>query len=465
MADADLNIKVGVQDNASAKLKGIGANMQRMGATFRKVGIGMIAVGAAIGAGIFAMAKKFANAGDEVAKMAKRTGFAVETLSELRHVASITGTDLSSIEKATKRMSKSIIDADRGLETYARSFRELGLNIAELRTMSPEEQFWAISMAMAELEDVTMKAALAQEIFGKAGTDLLPMLAEGQAGIQALRDEAHELGVVFDEESAKAAEDFNDALQRLQTSVQGAGAAFIEDMMPTLTDFANKAVEIIGNVKDWIEANNGLAKALAIVAAVLVVGGGILFGLGMLAKAIIAINTALIIMHSLSPAGWAILAVGAGLATAAIIGMNKAMGDMFEVPGPDLGIYPGATPPPPAIPSTTKPTSTASESDGKSRSEVAAEALARTRSMAGLAGGGIVRQPTLAMIGESGPEAVVPLGQGFGQTVNVNVGNFIGDETSFRKFARAVKQVVGEDNRRNSFKGVNQSYFFGGSGL
>ncbi len=44
-----------------------------------------------------------------------------------------------------------------------------------------------------------------------------------------------------------------------------------------------------------------------------------------------------------------------------------------------------------------------------------------------MASGGIVSSPTLALIGESGPEAVIPLGQGGtgGATVNVNVAGSI----------------------------------------
>lgn len=38
-----------------------------------------------------------------------------------------------------------------------------------------------------------------------------------------------------------------------------------------------------------------------------------------------------------------------------------------------------------------------------------------------LAAGGIVSRPTLAMIGEAGPEAIVPLGKGLGTTINVYV--------------------------------------------
>ena len=59
-----------------------------------------------------------------------------------------------------------------------------------------------------------------------------------------------------------------------------------------------------------------------------------------------------------------------------------------------------------------------------------------------LAKGGIVTSPTLAMIGEKGPEAVVPLSSGGAPPIEVRV--FIG-ETELRGLVRA--EVVSQDNR------------------
>jgi hypothetical protein len=65
-----------------------------------------------------------------------------------------------------------------------------------------------------------------------------------------------------------------------------------------------------------------------------------------------------------------------------------------------------------------------------------------------LASGGIVTRPTMALIGESGPEAVVPLGRGgTGITVNVNTMAWSGDESSVRQLARIVLDSIREDNR------------------
>ena len=68
-----------------------------------------------------------------------------------------------------------------------------------------------------------------------------------------------------------------------------------------------------------------------------------------------------------------------------------------------------------------------------------------------LAMGGIVKRPTLAMIGERGPEAVVPLGSGIGTTINVNI---MGPTYGFDDFERRVNQAVRDGVRRGGFSGV-----------
>lgn len=65
-----------------------------------------------------------------------------------------------------------------------------------------------------------------------------------------------------------------------------------------------------------------------------------------------------------------------------------------------------------------------------------------------MAGGGIVDSPTLALIGESGPEAVVPLGRGgFGFAG----GGDIVIQIDGREIARAVRRANDDRNRRNGF--------------
>ena len=66
----------------------------------------------------------------------------------------------------------------------------------------------------------------------------------------------------------------------------------------------------------------------------------------------------------------------------------------------------------------------------------------------GMAEGGIVREPTLAVVGEAGPEAVIPLDREMGPSVVVNVypKNMLGDEEALKRW---VREAMNEAYRRN----------------
>lgn len=61
---------------------------------------------------------------------------------------------------------------------------------------------------------------------------------------------------------------------------------------------------------------------------------------------------------------------------------------------------------------------------------------------------GIVRCLTLAMVGESGPEAVVPIGQGFGGDIIIIQGDaVIDDENPMGKLVRAIESALSQSAR------------------
>jgi len=200
------------------------------------VAIGVGAAGFSLIAGAATLSiRSFAKAGDEVQKMALRTGFSTEALSELRHAADLSGSSLAGFETGVRRMQRTVFDASSGLAEAERSLEELGLTAEELQRLSPEEQFNRIAGALANVEDDSRKAALAQIVFGRSGTALLPMLAQGAEGLAAMREEARDLGIVFDQEAADKAAEFNDAITRLQASGQAFGQEFAGAVVPALT--------------------------------------------------------------------------------------------------------------------------------------------------------------------------------------------------------------------------------------
>ncbi|KKK73749.1 hypothetical protein LCGC14_2890710, partial [marine sediment metagenome] len=115
----DALLKIGVdKKDFDRDMKGLSGaiNKHKKAIGVAMVGMGVAAIGAAA-----ASVKAFASMGDEVQKMAIRTGLSTEALSELRHAAEISGASLTTIEKGIKKMSKTIVDADEGMATYIRS--------------------------------------------------------------------------------------------------------------------------------------------------------------------------------------------------------------------------------------------------------------------------------------------------------------------------------------------------------
>jgi len=96
---------------------------------------------------------------------------------------------------------------------------------------------------------------------------------------------------------------------------------------------------------------------------------------------------------------------------------------------------------------------------------LAASIIAVRNKVMAMAEGGIVTQPTRALIGEAGPEAVIPLSKmGMGtKEIHLHIGNYLGDEMSRHQLMRDLKKLIQEDDRRNAFGQVNTGYYFGRS--
>ena len=237
------------------KTKAIGASLQRVGA-------GLTAVGAVITGTVGMMIKSYIQAGDEVHEMALRTGFSTTALSELGYAAKICGTDIGDVEVGVKKMSSSLFDATMAGDQAGNAFTRIGLSTQDLIKLSPEQQFDKIAKALAAVENPTIRAATAVDIFGRSGTKLLPLFKEGPAGMEALRKKAHELGIVFDQEAADKADALNDAITTLKSSFAGIGNAVAGTLIPAITGLVGKITGAIVKVKEWITAHPGLSSAI-----------------------------------------------------------------------------------------------------------------------------------------------------------------------------------------------------------
>ena len=139
---------------------------------------------------VTSFASNLGEVGGRLVDMSDRTGISVEALAELDHAAQMGGTSLESLEGGLTKMGVKLADAAGGSETARSAFDAIGVSVSELSSLSPDKQFEVIADKLAGISDPGARAAAAMDIFGKSGADLLPLMKDGAAGIQAFREEA-----------------------------------------------------------------------------------------------------------------------------------------------------------------------------------------------------------------------------------------------------------------------------------
>jgi len=229
---ADLKIKI-KGDNSSlnkalksseSKLDKFSSGVRSFAASGAGIALSGIAAGfAAVGAAAFAafsFITPLANQIDGIGKSSKRIGITTDEFQSLAFAARRTGASTETVERAFKRMQKTITDAGKGLKTAKDAIAAVGFEFKDLEGLSPEKQFEKIGNRISLIEDATLRAAISQEIFGRAGTNIAPLINE----YGKLKKELVSMNGVIDKESVKAAEDYADALENLATQAKALAA-------------------------------------------------------------------------------------------------------------------------------------------------------------------------------------------------------------------------------------------------
>lgn len=315
----------GLQGRIDAGNAAVGKFNERWGAalqTTRMVGAGMTAVGGGIVGGLMAMTKQAATYGDEIAKASKKTGMATEDISRLRYAAERSGVGFGGLESALARMARSASEAAGGAEMYSEAYDRLGVSVTDANgeLKGGEQLFREVAEGLKNVDNATERAALAQEIFGRSGAQLLPLLNEGEAGIKKLGDRAEELGMVLSGKAAKDSERFNDALEDLKDTGTTIAMTLGQTLMPTIAEIAEKVSEAVGRWREWSEAHPTLNA--------LVIKGALALGLFMtfVGPLLVALPTVLNLLVWLQGAsGFAGLAGAASSATPVLAGVGTTI--------------------------------------------------------------------------------------------------------------------------------------------
>jgi hypothetical protein len=296
-------------------LKDSETRVQRLGRTIRKIGVGLSVASAGMAVAI----RGQLNAADELSKTSQRLGVPIEELSALRHAADMSGVSVGDLDNGLRRFSRNMDDAANGGKKTTELFGKLGVKVKGADgALRPTSLVMAdVAEALSKMPDGAEKTALAFDLFGRSGTQLIPMLNGGKTGLEAMMQEARDLGLVIDQKTGKAAENFNDNLSRLSKTVKGILIQAMASLAPILERISAAAVDAsvwFRNLSPHMQTVAAGAAALALVAGPVALGlGAMLMAVGPLVAGIAALA---------SPLGLAIVGVAALVGIGAYVVSN-----------------------------------------------------------------------------------------------------------------------------------------------
>jgi hypothetical protein len=211
--------------------------MQRQWDTVRGV---ILKVGAALGVAFSVrqfqqIISRNAQLIDSLAKTSAAMGIPIERLQTLEVAAKQAGTSGEKLAAGLDRMQRSLGDAARSGTGANKAINALGLDIDNLLRLRPDQQFELISKALMGVENETVRASLANEIFGRNWRELSNLMKDvANDGLTTLQRELEQLGFILTSEGAARVEQMNNSLDTLSRFSQGVGQQMTVALAPAI---------------------------------------------------------------------------------------------------------------------------------------------------------------------------------------------------------------------------------------
>lgn len=273
MANNRAQLLITAVDQTRGAFDSIKRNLGDLGNAARSINGLLGTLGLAVSAaGLGAMVKASLDSADSLSKLSQRVGITVESLSTLIPVADLAGVSGEKFEGGLRKLATRMLDAATGSDEAARGFAAVGVSIQNQdgTLRATDQVLLDLTDRFKAMPDGAQKTALAVDLFGKSGADLIPFLNQGRDGVEALTTELQALGVQIGGDTAAQAEVFNDSLAKVRLAITSIGNRVIEAFLPAMNDMANGMVESAkqgGSLRAILDGVVLVLKTLALGAA------------------------------------------------------------------------------------------------------------------------------------------------------------------------------------------------------
>lgn len=307
----------------NAELRKIGqVNLRAMSEQFKDMGNKLTAAGnamrgistaaAALAASIGALTVKSGKWADELNTMSKVYSIGTGELQKYSAAADLVDVSTEDIAKSHIKLEKQMMSASKGTGASAEAFEKLNVSVTNADgSLRDGDAVWQDTIkALGLMENETERDAIAMQLMGKSAANLNPLIEDGGETYKQVADTLAKYNLDFiDQETLDQANEFNDALDTIKAVGMVAFQQLGTQLAAYLAPAMEKVVDLVGQIAGWFANLSPETQALiAGVAGFVAVLAPLLIGLG---KVSFAISSIMSLMSVIGPAiGGVIAAVG-----------------------------------------------------------------------------------------------------------------------------------------------------------
>jgi len=205
-----------------------------------------------------------AGAVEQTAKQAQKLGLTVPEFQALSFAAEQSEVTTEALAIGMRRMARVAFDAVSGMREARATFADVGVSITDTqgRTKTQTQLLRDLAERFKAMPPGVRETALAVKFFGRSGTDLLPLLNEGAAGIAKLEARFTSLGISLSDNAGRAADEFGDRMAELQLVTRGLLTKAVLPLLTPLSEMVKGLAEGAAQSDAVRLAFDGITQAL-----------------------------------------------------------------------------------------------------------------------------------------------------------------------------------------------------------
>lgn len=223
--------------------KSLGQSFTKIAKGASVVGTAAVGMAATMGVAVFKAAKKTAEYADNVDEMSVKLGLSKKAYQEWDYIMSQNGVNIESMTSGMKAMTTSMASLAEGGKKGTDTLAKLGITVDDLKNKSQEQIFEDSVRALQKMPAGYEKARLAQQLFGRQGQELLPILNATKGTVDEMKKEANDLGAVMGDKAVAAGAKLGDTLDALKKSGTGIFNILGSALVPIVQNFAELIIK------------------------------------------------------------------------------------------------------------------------------------------------------------------------------------------------------------------------------